>query len=33
MAALTNTLKQQIDKEAELNDEIATQLAKIGLTL
>lgn len=33
MAALTSTLKQQIDKEAELNNEIATQLAKIGLTL
>lgn len=33
MAALTTTLKQQIDKEAELNNEIATQLAKIGLTL
>ena len=33
MAALTTTLKQQMDKEAELNNEIATQLAKIGLTL
>ena len=33
MAALTTSLKQQIDKEAELNNEIATQLAKIGLTL
>ena len=33
MAALTTTLKQQIDKEAELNNEIAIQLAKIGLTL
>ena len=33
MAALTTTLKQQINKEAELNNEIATQLAKIGLTL
>lgn len=33
MAALTSTLKQQIDKEAELNNEIAIQLAKIGLTL
>lgn len=33
MATLTTTLKQQMDKEAELNDEIATQLAKIGLTL
>ena len=33
MAALTTTLKQQIDKEVELNNEIATQLAKIGLTL
>jgi type I restriction enzyme M protein len=33
MTALTTTLKQQIDKEAELNKEISTQLAKIGLTL
>lgn len=33
MAALTTTLKQQIDKEAELNNEMAKQLAKIGLTL
>lgn len=33
MSALTKTLKQQMDKEAELNNEIATQLAKIGLTL
>lgn len=33
MAALTTTLKQQMDKEAELNNKIATQLAKIGLTL
>lgn len=33
MKALTTTLKQQMDKEAELNNEIATQLAKIGLTL
>ena len=30
---LTSTLKLQIDKEAELNNEIATQLAKIGLSL
>jgi type I restriction enzyme M protein len=33
MEVLTTTLKQQMDKEAELNNEIATQLAKIGLTL
>jgi type I restriction enzyme M protein len=33
MAALTTTLKQQMDKEAELNNEIATQFSKIGLTL
>jgi hypothetical protein len=30
MAALTTTLKQQIDKEAELNQEIEKQLSKIG---
>ena len=33
MAALTSTLKQQIDQEVELNNEMAKQLAKIGLTL
>lgn len=33
MADLTATLKQQMDKEQELNEEIATQLAKIGMTL
>ena len=33
MAALTATLKQQIDKEAQLNQEIATQLSKIGFKL
>ena len=33
MAVLTSTLKQQMDKEAELNNEMAKQLAKIGLTL
>jgi type I restriction enzyme M protein len=33
MEVLTSTLKQQMDKEAELNNEIATQLAKIGLEL
>jgi type I restriction enzyme M protein len=33
MEALTSTLKQQMDKEAQLNNEIAMQLAKIGLTL
>ena len=33
MEALTNTLKVQMDKEAELNDEISTQLAKIGFKL
>ncbi len=33
MADLTTTLKEQIDKEKELNEEIATQLAKIGMTL
>jgi type I restriction enzyme M protein len=31
--ALTATLKTQMDKEAELNYEIATQLAKIGFAL
>jgi type I restriction enzyme M protein len=31
--ALTATLKTQMDKEAELNTEIATQLAKIGFAL
>nr|WP_315207499.1 class I SAM-dependent DNA methyltransferase [uncultured Flavobacterium sp.] len=31
--ALTTTLKQQMDKEAKLNNEIVTQLAKISLTL
>ena len=31
--ALTATLKTQMDKEVELNTEIATQLAKIGFTL
>jgi type I restriction enzyme M protein len=33
MEALTTTLKQQMDKEAQLNNEIAAQLAKIGLEL
>jgi type I restriction enzyme M protein len=33
MSALTSTLKLQIDKEVELNNEIAKQLAKIGLIL
>lgn len=33
MAALTATLKQQMDKEAELNNEIAAQLSKIGFGL
>ena len=33
MAVLTSMLKQQINKEAELNYEIATQLSKIGMTL
>ena len=33
MDALTTALKTQMDKEAELNNEIAFQLAKIGLTL
>jgi type I restriction enzyme M protein len=33
MTALTTTLKEQMDQEAELNNEIATQLAKIGLML
>jgi len=33
MAALTTTLKAQMDKENELNNEIANQLAKIGLLL
>ena len=33
MAVLTTTLKQQIDKEQDLNKEIATQLVKIGLSL
>lgn len=33
MAELTTTLKKQLDKEAELNNEIAKQLAKIGLIL
>lgn len=33
VADLTATLKQQMDKEAELNQEIATQLAKIGFTI
>lgn len=33
MSELTTTLKQQMDKEAELNQEIKTQLAKIGLSL
>lgn len=33
MAELTSTLKKQMDKEVELNNEIAIQLGKIGLTL
>ncbi|MBJ2124485.1 class I SAM-dependent DNA methyltransferase [Flavobacterium sp. IB48] len=33
MAELTQTLKAQMDKESELNDEIAKQLSKIGFTL
>jgi type I restriction enzyme M protein len=33
MAELTATLKQQMDKEAELNQEVATQLTKIGFQL
>jgi len=33
MASLTSTLKEQMDKEQELNEEIATQLAKIGMNL
>lgn len=33
MADLTTNLKQQMDKEQELNEEIATQLAKIGMSL
>ena len=33
ITTLTTTLKQQMDKEVELNNEIATQLAKIGLKL
>ncbi len=33
MADLTATLKQQMDKEVELNQEIETQLAKIGFSL
>jgi hypothetical protein len=33
MAALTTTLKQQIDKEAELNQEIEKQLSKIGFAV
>jgi len=33
MEDLTATLKQQIKKEAELNQEIATQLSKIGFTI
>ncbi|KQC02020.1 class I SAM-dependent DNA methyltransferase [Pedobacter sp. Hv1] len=33
MEALTTTLKTQMDKEADLNDEIAAQLAKIGFAL
>lgn len=33
MTALTEILKHQIDKEVELNNEIAAQLGKIGLTL
>ncbi len=33
MQTLTTTLKQQMDKEAELNSEIEKQLAKIGFAL
>ena len=33
MSALTATLKNQMDKEVELNNEIVTQLSKIGLSL
>lgn len=33
MQTLTATLKEQMDKEQELNKEIATQLAKIGMRL
>ena len=33
MTLLTTTLKQQMKKEAELNNEIAMQLTKIGLKL
>lgn len=33
IAVLTNNLKQQMDKEVQLNNEIAAQLAKIGLIL
>ncbi|MEI7504914.1 MAG: SAM-dependent DNA methyltransferase, partial [Paludibacter sp.] len=33
MAEFTMTLKQQMDKEAELNNEIAIQLSKIGFGL
>ena len=33
MQSLTATLKEQMDKEQELNNEIATQLAKIGISL
>ncbi|WP_299601078.1 class I SAM-dependent DNA methyltransferase [uncultured Aquimarina sp.] len=33
MASLTATLKEQMDKEQELNKEIASQLAKIGISL
>ena len=33
MSALTATLKNQMDKEVELNNEIVTKLSKIGLTL
>jgi len=33
MQSLTVSLKEQMDKEAELNQEITTQLSKIGFTL
>ena len=33
MSVLTATLKNQMDKEVQLNDEIVKQLSKIGLTL
>jgi len=33
MDSLTSTLKEQMDKEQELNQEISTQLAKIGMSL